>query len=303
MIHALTFGEILWDIIEGEPYIGGAPFNLAAHLSRMGGAVSMVSALGGDDLGVRALEKVRSFGISSEFVAEAAGGDTGTVDVFVDADGHPDYIIHEGTAWDQLSLPTSLFESLIGRKWDVVCFGTLAQRSGGNRSLLADILSSTGSRHVFYDVNLRQKYYTSEWITDSLTRSSIVKLNDDEAKCIADLLYNDEISSTQGEEIFVRRLAEDYELESVLVTRGKGGALVYHGGVFNTTECADVEVVDTVGAGDSFSAGFLHAYLSGRDALESAMFASRVGDFVVSRRGAVPEYSDELVAEIEGLRA
>jgi fructokinase len=301
MFRALTFGEILWDIIEGEPYIGGAPFNLAAHLTRMGGEVSMVSALGDDDLGRRAREKALSFGINTEFVSESTDSPTGTVDVFLDADGHPDYTIHEGTAWDRLAIPEPLLGKLILREWDVICFGTLAQRSSVNRSLLSDILSQATSRHVFYDVNLRQEYYTAEWITDSLAGSTIVKLNDDEVREISSLLYADRIQSPADEEAFVRKMAADYGLDSVLVTRGSGGALVYSGGVFGTTECADVEIADTIGAGDSFGAGFLAAYLCGRTALESARLASRVADFVVSRRGAIPAYTDELAAEIARL--
>jgi fructokinase len=301
VIKALTFGEILWDIIEGKPYIGGAPFNLAAHLSKMGCDVAMISALGDDDLGLRAFERAESFNIDTRYIVNIPDVPTGTVDVFLDSKGLPDYTIHEHTAWDQLTISPSGFKGLASEQRDVICFGTLAQRTAGNRKLLLSILSQASSKHVFYDVNLRQQYFQSDWITESLKYSSIVKLNDEEAEVISKLLYRESVSSLKDEERFAESIAADFGLRTVLITRGKEGALVYCNGVSAEVTCGDVSIVDTVGAGDSFSAGFLRAYLSGRSALESARFASTVADFVVGMRGAIPDYSPELLKKISSL--
>ena len=298
-IRALSFGEILWDIIEDVPHIGGAPFNLSAHLSLLGAEVSMVSALGSDDLGRRAMGLTRNFGIDTRFITDLSDLPTGSVDVFLDDKGHPDYVIHENVAWDNLALQPPKMRELTSEPWDVFCFGTLAQRTAANRDLLAAILEGLGHAHIFYDVNLRQSYYTGELIERSLEASTIVKLNDEELGIIGRMLFDLEVASEPEERSFVGQFARRYDLEVVLVTRGGEGALTYHDGEFGETSCGDVEIVDTVGAGDSFSAGFLYAFLSGRDAFESSRFASRLADFVVGNRGAIPEYSAEIRRELD----
>ena len=298
-VRALSFGEILWDIIEGVPHIGGAPFNLVAHLSLLGAEVTIVSAVGTDKLGQQAIHRARDFGIDTRFVTEIPELPTGTVDVFLDENGHPDFTIHEGVAWDNLSVQPSKMQGLISIPWDVFCFGTVAQRSTAIRILLAAILEGLGHTRVFYDVNLRQSYYSGETIGRSLEASTIAKLSDEEVRIIARMLFDREVTSRSEERSFVRQVADRYGLEVVLVTRGGEGALIYHGGDFGETSCGDVKVVDTVGAGDSFSAGFLYAYLSGHDAFESSLFASRLADLVVSKPGAIPDYSAEIQRELD----
>lgn len=291
MLRALSFGEILWDIIEETPYLGGAPFNLAAHLSKMGVSSSMVSAVGNDDLGKLAIQAAEDIGLDTTYITVSPQHPTGTVEVFLDSQGHPDYTINQGVAWDVLTLADNLEKELISSKWDVLCFGTLAQRSDSNRSLLLDVLSNAAASHVFYDVNLRQDFYTRGWIADSLSRSTIVKLNDEEVVLIAKMLFG---LAEVSQEAFAERLADEYALDTVLITRGAGGSLVLNDGVVSYADCKDVEVVDTVGAGDSFSAGFLFAYLSGNDAEVSAGFAADLADYVVSNRGAIPQYSEDI---------
>lgn len=298
MISALSFGEILWDIIEGEAHIGGATFNLAAHLSKMGAEVYMISSLGEDDLGFRAFERAKDFGIRREFITFQSEYPTGTVDVFLDSGGHPDYTIHEDTAWDNLDDPMASRGQIVSREWDVFCFGTIAQRTQRNREVLASVIDGIQTRHTFYDMNLRQSYHHPEWIESSLSRSSIVKLNDDEAAAVARMLGKKTVEDVEDLHLLMKTMAADYDIDVVIVTRGNTGAVAYKGGRFFESICADVDVVDTVGAGDSFSAGFLFAYLSGHDVDFSVQSAGKIADFVVTRRGAIPEYTDKQRSEL-----
>ncbi len=296
-MNALSFGELLWDIIDGTPYIGGAPFNLAAHLARMGAGVSMITAVGDDELGRRALEQASRYGVDTQFIRTWPDSPTGTVEVYLDQAGLPDYTIHENVAWDRIELEANEIERIGSQSWDVFCFGTLAQRSEQNRRLLETIIGASRPASVFYDVNLRQSYYEEAWLEASLEHATIVKLNEEEAETISRMLFDEELSVRD----FVTKIFKTFDLDVVLVTRGPEGAIVYNGSDFGTSETEDVEVVDTVGAGDSFSAAFLYSYLSGDDAFDASDTAAKVADFVVSRRGAVPDYSKEL-EELLGLR-
>lgn len=293
-LRVLSFGEVLWDIINGNPYIGGAPFNLAAHLSRMGVESTFVSAVGEDDLGNKALEHAHRYGIETDFIRVHPELPTGTVAVTLNDKGVPDFVIHENTAWDAIVLRDDQLEELTSFRFVAFYFGTLAQRSRQNRETLKALLSRVRPSHVFYDVNLRQHHYTKEWIMDSLTASSIVKCNDEEARRLSMLLFNHELD----QEAFAQRMSRAFDVATVCITRGDKGAAVYHHGTFRAVPGIKVEVVDTVGAGDAFSAGFLYACLSGRDMYAATRFAAKVGAFVASRAGAVPEYAEELKAEI-----
>src|SRR3989339_467406 len=135
-MKALVFGEILWDVINGNEYIGGAAFNLAAHMSKMGVVSSLVSSVGKDDLGGRALNKAVEIGLDTRYITVQEGLSTGTVDVTVGKEGHPDYVIHENTAWDNIILDRDRLDKITASGWDVFCFGTLAQRTESNRKQL-----------------------------------------------------------------------------------------------------------------------------------------------------------------------
>ena len=228
-MKALLFGEILWDIIESKPYIGGAPFNLAAHLAKMGLKSTLISSVGKDALGRKALKETEKRGINSTFIKVHPDLPTGIVKVSLDGVGHPTYLIKENVAWDNIILDQDLMDSLTKNKWEVFCFGTLAQRTKENRELLSQILSWARPHHVFYDLNLRQNYYKKEWIEKSLCQSSIVKLNDREALVVSELLF----SQTLRQENFTERFCREYDLSTVCITHGKNGSTIYSNFVSN----------------------------------------------------------------------
>ena len=297
-MQALSFGEILWDIIDNKAHLGGAPFNLAAHLAKMGMDSYMISSLGNDELGSRAIGKVKSFKMNDKYISMQENHSTGTVDVELSDKGIPTYIIHTDTAWDNIILTDNQLKDLFRQEWGVFCFGTLAQRTESNRTLLHDILDNISAKHIFYDVNLRQDYFDKAWIEASLNKSTIVKLNDEEGNVLANMLFN----QTLTEKGFAQKLYDKYNLELVCITRGENGVAVYHNNGLEEIPSIKVKVGDTVGAGDSFSAGFLLDYLSGKTPKESAEFAVKIGGFVASSFGAIPEYSESIKNEIDLIR-
>ncbi len=195
-------------------------------------------------------------------------------------------------------LDQDLADSSAENKWEVFCFGTLAQRTKENREVLSQIISQVHPHQVFYDLNLRQNYYKKEWIEKSLCQSSIVKLNDREALIVSELLFD----QTLKQEKLAEFICREYDLSIVCITHGKNGSSVYRNGKLEKVTGINGPVADTVGGGDSYSAGFLFSYLCGTNIYEAAEFAEIVGNFVVSQSGAVPKYPKWLEKEIVNLK-
>jgi len=297
-LNILSFGEILWDIIDSKPYIGGAPFNLAAHLAKMGVKLTLISSVGKDALGRKALKEAGKRDIDSSFITVHPNLPTGIVEVNLDEKGHPAYLIKENVAWDNIILDQDLLDSLTKTKWEIFCFGTLAQRTKENRKMLNQIISQIKSNRIFYDVNLRQNYYEKDWIEKSLLQSTITKLNDQEALVLSKLLFNQKLKQKD----FIETLAQEYNLSIICITYGKNGSVIYHDRQLEKVPGINGPVTDTVGAGDSYSAGFLFSYLCGNSVYKAAEFAEIVGNFVVSQSGAVPKYPEWLEKEIKNLK-
>ncbi len=296
-MKALLFGEILWDIIDSKPYIGGAPFNLAAHLTNMGFKSTLISSVGKDALGRKGLKEAKKRGINPSFIRVHPNLPTGIVEVNLDEKGHPAYLIKENVAWDNIILDQDLADSLAKNKWEIFCFGTLAQRTKENRKILSQIISQIKPNHIFYDVNLRQNYYEKDWIEKSLLQSTITKLNNQEALVLSKLLFNQKLKQKD----FVETLAQEYNLSIICITYGKNGSVIYHDRLLEKAPGINGPVTDTVGGGDSYSAGFLFSYLYGNSVYKAAEFAEIVGNFVVSQSGAVPKYPKWLEKEIKNM--
>lgn len=289
----LAFGEILWDIVGDEKYLGGAPFNLAAHAARCGAEAAILSRLGDDALGAEALDAVTQYGVDDQLVQRDAEHATGTVDVTVSEAGQPTYVIHESVAYDHIDLPQSVLDGILDRSFDVFCFGTLAQRSPVSQKSLARVLKGFRgtSTRIFCDINLRQHYYQQDLLEVCLAVSDMVKLNDEEAQVLAGLLYND---AAMARPVLCERLARDMDIDIVLVTLGADGAGVHHEGCYHTVDGCPVQVADAIGAGDAFSAVFLHSLFHGRDPVQAASLANQVGAYVASKPGALPPYNDHI---------
>lgn len=270
--EVLAFGELLWDIIDGEPHIGGAPFNFAAHAARCGLRTALVSAVGDDALGKRALDAAARLGVDSSLVATHRTLPTGTVNVTV-KDGMPSYDIVRPAAWDEIPLPPAAG----GVKAAVLYFGTLAQRSAPSAATLEALLDTAAGDAVFFDVNLRQDFWSRETVERGIAKADFLKVNDDERA----------ILGLDADDLFARHP----RLRAVIETRGAQGCVVSARGEkpFASPAAPSGPVVDTVGAGDAFAAAFIAEVLKGGSLQSAAEAGNRRAGMVAARPGAVPE--------------
>jgi len=288
-------GELLWDVFPDERRPGGAPANFAWHANQMGARGLVVSRVGSDPLGDALVEFLDGQGLESGYVQRDISRPTGTVSITTDPHGQPDYTIHEPVAWDFLEWTESLAELFGGVA--AVCFGTIAQRQPTSRSTIAACLAALpeGALKV-YDINLRKASWELSTVEASLETADIVKLNDEELEVLTGRL--DWPGSDPAE--ITARLQDRYRLEGVWVTRGESGCLLRGGDELVECEGIDVEVADTVGAGDSFTAAMIWSLGEGWPLADSAQLANRVGALVASRPGGMPDLSDRLPELVEG---
>jgi fructokinase len=267
----ISFGEILWDVIDGVPHIGGAPFNFAAHAAKCGLKSGIVSAVGDDELGRDALKAAIGFGVDVSQVHVHPVLPTGTVNVTLQ-NGIPSYEIVQPVAWDEIALPERLH--LTPRAF---YFGTLSQRGPLSAATLSELLRKFESSIVFFDVNLRQDFWDAEIVGKGLANADILKVNDEEMNRLG--FVPDDL------------LARFPRLKIIVETRGALGCRIVSrkGERFDSPAFTDEPVVDTVGAGDSFSAAFLASLLRGESLESAAEAGNRLAGRVAARAGAIPE--------------
>lgn len=275
-------GEILFDLLPSGAQLGGAPANFAYHVCCLGGRGVAVSAIGKDKLG----EEVKTILASKKLEAVIPEVDypTGVVHVDLDGRGIPQYTIVEDVAWDNVPYTQEMKE--LARNAAAVCFGTLAQRNPVSRATVMSFIADMPADSVkVYDINLRQHFYSRVIIEDSLRVADILKINDEEIAVVSDLLGLD-----ASPEQACRSLISMYGLRLVILTKGADGSEVITPDAKYSVECPKVKIADTVGAGDSFTAAFVQAYLRG-DSIENCHnIANRISAFVCSRSGAMPDY-------------
>jgi len=276
-------GEVLWDLFPERACLGGAPANFAYVTTLMGDQGVVASRVGEDSRGVEALRRMEELGLNIDHVQTNRGHPTGTVKVDIDVQGMARYEIAQPVAWDFLEW-TPDWQGL-AETADAVCFGSLAQRSETSRATIRRFLAATSPSAVkVFDANLRQSYYSPEILSESMKLADIVKLNDEELPRImslAKLPHKDEISSAQ-------RLIAAYDLKLVCVTRGGRGSLLVRNADSSQHPGFRVNVADTVGSGDAFTAGLVHEYLHGASLALMNEVANLVGAWVASEVGAMP---------------
>lgn len=288
MIRILSFGEILFDIIEGEHYLGGAPLNFAAHLAQMGEASYIFSRVGKDELGQEALNKIKQIGLKSDFIQQDGQYPTGTVPVAF-KNGQPDYTILKDVAYDFIDFLESEI-ALHAQDFDVLYYGTLAQRNRASQKALQELVNNKTFKHIFYDINLRKDCYTPSIIQHSLQHCTIFKLNDEEITIVSNLLYGKEFTMEE----FVGLISKDYQIGVIVITAGASGCYVYAHEDLHFVKGYPAQVMDTVGAGDAFSAAFVREYVTHNDLLRAGEIANQLGAFVAASRGPIPDYSPEI---------
>jgi fructokinase len=194
-------------------------------------------------------------------------------------------------AWDKLQLSDEVLS--LASRCDAICFGTLAQRSEVSRKAIYSLIEAIPAERdalIIYDINLRQHYYSKEFIETSLRYCNILKINDEEFATVATMLE----LATDDFEVGARKLIEQYGLRMVIVTCGEKGSIIITKDEASQLDTPKVKVVDTVGAGDSFTGAFVAAILSGKTVKDAHRLAVDVSAFVCTQNGAMPELAEEL---------
>lgn len=284
-------GEALWDVLPEGKKIGGAPANFAYHVSQFGLSSCVVSAVGDDALGKEIVENFTSKGLN-QLIAEVPYP-TGTVQVEIDQAGVPQYEIKENVAWDNIPYTEALED--LAKKTKAVCFGSLAQRNVVSRETISRFLDAM-PRHddslVVFDVNLRQGFYNKEILCNSMERCNILKINDEELVTVSRMFGYPGIDLQDKCWILLGK----YNLKMLILTCGINGSYVFTPGNVSFQPTPTVEVADTVGAGDSFTAAFIASILRGKTVIEAHSRAVQTSAYVCTKKGAMPVLPDELTA-------
>ena len=275
-------GEVLWDMLPAGKQLGGAPMNFAYWAKQLGNEAFMVSAVGNDSLGEEIFAKLKSVSLSDKYIQIKHKIPTGTVDVKLDANGKPEYVIHENVAWDFIEWNDKL--NALAVEADAVCFGSLAQRSEVSRGTILRFLENVGEGCVkLFDINLRQKFFTKEIIEKSIANATVLKLNDEELPVVAEMF---ELTSDDESKI-ARDLIQKFNLEMVALTRGANGSLLVSKNEISEHFGKKVKIKDTVGAGDSFSAAIICGLLEGKELAEINELANELAARVCGLNGGV----------------
>jgi fructokinase len=283
-------GEVLWDVYPDAAHFGGAPANFACHAASLGANAWMVSAVGADEFGDRALDSLRQRAVECGCVSCDRMHATGRVLVTLDAASQASYEIAADTAWDHLAWSDEL--ASLSRCCDAVCFGTLGQRSPASRDTIRRFVETTPRAALrVFDVNLRQRFYDTETIETSLEIASALKLNGEELPLVAELCGID--ARTPRE--MLSELVTRYELRLAALTCGPDGALLLAGGEESRCPAVPAAVVDTVGAGDAFTATLVVDFLRGIPLAEINRHANAVASFICSQSGATAPLPETLL--------
>ena len=299
MKYVIGLGEALFDCLPTGRKLGGAPANFAYHVSQFGFNSCAISAIGNDELGQEIIDTFDKVGL--HYCLPKVDFPTGTVQVTLNEQGIPQYEIKLGVAWDNIPLTPELTN--LAQHAQAVCFGSLAQRSEVSRATIQHFLESTPKDTLkVFDINLRQRWYNREVIETSLQHCNILKINDEELDIVAPMLLSvttdpaDLIAADKEKAVRVcRALIELYELKMLILTCGTNGSYVITKDKCSFIDTPKVEVADTVGAGDSFTATFIAKILAGASIEQAHEMAVKVSAYVCTQSGAMPILPKEFV--------
>jgi len=286
--NVVGVGEVLWDLLLTGQQLGGAPANFAYHAHELGAQTQVITRVGNDDYGHEIIRRFHEMGLRDATVQIDEIAPTGTAKVALSGDGLAHFTIQENVAWDYLALTPGAVA--VAREADAICFGSLAQRCEPSRNTIQQLVAAAPADALrVFDINLRQQFYSRGLIEQSLQLANALKLNDDELPTLADM-FSLTGSTERPIEHQIERLAQTFSLRLVALTRGANGSLLYQKDEGRWSDCRSrpVEVVDTVGAGDSFTAALVLGLLRKMDLDEINTLANEVARYVCSHAGATP---------------
>lgn len=297
--RVICFGEMLWDCFPQHEIPGGAPMNVALHLSQLGLEVGLISKLGSDPHGEALKEFVSAYSLDQRWLQWDSTYPTGTVKVDNTDPQNVKYTIVEPVAWDFIEWNDSIQQAV--NQADAFIFGSLAVRNQVSWDTLYQLLHSPVLK--VFDINLRAPYYDFEQIEIMLGYTDILKINEDELLLVADY-FGLELDPSKNQMLDIAKkvcmfLIESFPIDLICVTLGANGAMIYQDGKIIRHKGYQVKVQDTVGSGDAFLSGFVKSYLENHTPLEVLDFACALGAFVATQKGGTPKYS---LAEIHAIQ-
>ncbi|MDO4586259.1 MAG: carbohydrate kinase [Planctomycetia bacterium] len=306
-----VFGEILWDLLPSGKKLGGAPANFAYHANILGGQAWVKSRIGNDSFGAEVQSILASHNISLDFVEIDPVLPTGTVVVHLNENGQPSYEIVENVAWDNIQSDNKFLADL--KNADAFYFGSLAARSENNLRILLSLLNSLPEKSLkVFDLNLRNPFYSKEIIRQLLKKTTVFKLNDEELLILAEM-FADEIPTTLSicDSLFtqnslnlletkviewIRAFIQYYQLKHLILTCGSSGSFLWDSqGNSSFAPAEKVNIIDTVGAGDSFTAVCVLGLLKNIPLDKINRNANRYASFICSQSGAMPTVPNQFL--------
>jgi fructokinase len=280
----IGFGELLWDILDNEKLLGGAPANFGYHCQQLNADARIVSAIGKDVLGDEIVTHFKDKGLSTDYLQRISNHPTGTVTVKVDTKGIPSYTIHEQVAWDYIEWNDAL--QSLSEKADAICFGSLSQRNLVSKTTLQRMLGSVSQRCLkVFDINLRPPYYHTAILSESLELANIIKMNVEEAMIVGEMFnWGSDVP------IIVKELFKKFNFQLIAITYGEEGSKLFTPDKESFMKVNAVKISDTIGAGDSFTAALVTGWLSQLPLAEIHELATNLSAFVCTQRGAMPSY-------------
>lgn len=292
--HITCFGEVLWDLLPGRKVIGGAPLNVAYHAARLGATSELISRIGDDEYGNAIKAFLTDNGIGNVLITKHPELPTGTVKVTFQNQESPVYEIVEGVAWDHIKTPVEAASSLT--EADALVFGSLACRSPQNLKVLKELAGLPQA--MVFDVNLRSPFYSRELTMELLDLADIIKLNEEELQLVS-AWHN--FDGTQTDQL--KQARSHYKCRALVLTMGAEGAMCVDDSGLHQHPGYPVKVADSIGAGDTFLAGFLTRYLAGEPSNKALDFAAAAGALTASKTGGTPGYTLKEVQSIQNMKS
>ncbi len=282
-------GEVLWDIFPNGKKMGGAPTNFAFGCSQFGAKAIPVSSIGNDSLGDEIFQIIQNYNLDTSFIQRKSDVPTGTVNVELDSDGKPKYVICENVAWDNIEFSQELEE--LAKKTDACCFGSLAQRNEVSRQTIYKFLESMPEKSLkIFDINIRQHFYSKEIIENSLKLSNVLKLSDEELVVLQEMF---DLKDGVIEQL--KSLRTIFNLDMIIYTRGSKGSILISEDEINEHCGCEGKAINSVGAGDSFTATFCMDYLNKKTLAQINDHANKVATFVCMQETATPIFPENLL--------
>ncbi|MES2576427.1 MAG: carbohydrate kinase [Bacteroidota bacterium] len=284
-LSIVCFGEVLFDVFPTHRKIGGAPLNVALRLASLGVNTHIISRIGKDAIGQELVDYVRANGVDTTSIQVDEVFHTGEVIVKLNEKGSASYTINYPVAWDKIvCIPE---DEIMVKKADALVFGSLVCRDSVSQSSLLEIINY--AKYAVFDVNLRAPFYTKEILINLMMQSDFIKFNDDELYEISAFM-NSPYHSLEQNILFI---AEQTNTKHICVTKGSHGAVLYYNGKMYYNSGYKIDVVDTVGSGDSFLAGLISKLLNNVNPQEAIDFACALGAIVAKNEGANPKISSK----------